>query len=145
MTEFGLATRDWSITGQWEGEGDGPTFEGELLLLFLERLDEFLVLALALLALQLFGGDRLARAGLRVRVVRRPARSLLRVLLFAPLGPSVLKPNLEAPPEPARDRKRKEKNQSSAPYGSICSGSCDRRCDESSNTNNEPTSQQLGD
>lgn len=44
--------------------------------------------------LQLVRRDRLARARLRVCVVRRPAGPFLRVLLFPPLGPPVLEPDL---------------------------------------------------
>ena len=68
--------------------------ERQLLLLLLERLEDFSLLAILLLAQKFVVRNRLAAARLRVRVVRRPARALLRVVLLAPLGPPVLVPNL---------------------------------------------------
>lgn len=67
----------------------------QLLLLLLKRLHQFFLSPVALLALQLFGRDGLAAAGLRVRVVRRSAGTLLGVLLLAPLGSTVLEPHLQ--------------------------------------------------
>ena len=69
-------------------------FEGQLLLLLLQRLEQLLLLAILFFPFKLFRRNRLPRTRLRMSVVRRPSRSLFGVLLFAPLGPSVLKPNL---------------------------------------------------
>ena len=65
-------------------------------LLPLERLHQLLLPPLALFPAQLLRRDRLAAAALRMGVVRRPARTLLRVLLLPPLGPAVLEPHLKA-------------------------------------------------
>ena len=80
--------------GAQSGQIDVDPFESELLLLLLERLEQLLLLAVALLALELLRRDRLAGARLRVGIVRRPAGALLRVLLLSPLGAPVLEPNL---------------------------------------------------
>lgn len=69
-------------------------FESQLLLLLLQRFEQFLLLAVAFLPFQLFGRNRLAGTRLRMSVVSRPAWSLFGVLLFAPFGSSVLKPYL---------------------------------------------------
>lgn len=64
----------------------------QLLLLLIQLFAELLVVPFPFLAHHLLRGQRLAGAGLRVGVVGRPTGPLLRVLLLAVLGPSVLKP-----------------------------------------------------
>ena len=70
------------------------TFQSQFFLLFLERFIEFLLLAVAFLALELLGRYRLAGTRLRVGVVRWSPGTFLGVFLLPPLGAPVLEPNL---------------------------------------------------
>ena len=70
------------------------TFQSQFFLLFLERFIEFLLLAVAFLALQLFRRNGLAGTRLRVGVVRWSPGTFLGVFLLPPLGAPVLEPNL---------------------------------------------------
>ena len=57
--------------------------------------DELAFATLLLASLNLLGWNGLATAGLGMRVVGRSARALLSVVQLAPLGPTVLEPNLK--------------------------------------------------
>jgi hypothetical protein len=80
--------------GPQTGHVDMDAFEGQLLLLLFQRLEQLLLLAVALFALQLLGRNRLTGTRLRVGVVGRPPWTFLCVLLLAPLGSTVLEPHL---------------------------------------------------
>lgn len=67
----------------------------QLLLLLLQLFEQLLLPPVPLLPLQLFVRDRLPGAGLGVGVVGRAARTLLRVLLLAELGTTILEPYLK--------------------------------------------------
>lgn len=80
--------------GPQTGHVDMDAFESQLLLLLFQRLEQLLLLAVALFALQLLGRNRLTGTRLRVGVVGRPPWTFLCVLLLAPLGSTVLEPHL---------------------------------------------------
>ncbi len=94
--------------GPQTGHVDVDAFESQFLLLLFQRLEQLLLLAVALFALQLLGRNRLTGTRLRVGVVRRPPWTFLCVLLLAPLGSTVLEPHLLFDQE---RKKRKEKTR----------------------------------
>jgi len=89
--------------GPQTGHVNVDAFECKFLLLLFQGLEQLLLLAISLFPLQLLRRNRLTGTGLRVGVVRRPAWTLLCVLLLAPLGSTVLEPHL------LFDKQRKKK------------------------------------